>query len=438
MGRRYVFWRTPKGTASKGAGDQYSPRELLAKVGTSWHVDQHGQLTSSAGLFPLRLETVVRSSLVVLDPKNQELNQVDTAGIVDAAIRSLIKQSGGGTPIQPGELIAAADREAAKYFRRPSQQFLLVTTLSVAQLPFRRIRVLDCEVEPLKDRERYQVPSAVRKQLTWRRAARQMSAANYQGVVARTAGRTPYEAAERALAALNLARGFWTLFATRGAWSLRFGIGREAPLGVVHLGAIHTLHSPDGSPVEDIFWYEPDFPEGRPLFNPPQGWGDIEKNRRWAMRRVASLPYGSDLEDLIQRYAVALDQTNLSLAFLQMWAILEKLSNTIGASYDETLDRVSWIFADRRLVRGLAQSLRCLRNRFVHKAVDSQERDQIAYITKDLVEPHLIALLRNDYDISSLQEYGEFLSLPTSSDVLERRIRHYRRAVQEIRKRDAK
>ena len=84
------------------------------------------------------------------------------------------------------------------------------------------------------------------------------------------------------------------------------GIPKREPIGPVRAGPIHTLHRLDGKAAVDTYWYQLDYTEDGPLFMPKNGWAKIEKNRRWAMRRMKQHAYRRDLEELIMRYAVAL------------------------------------------------------------------------------------------------------------------------------------
>jgi hypothetical protein len=130
-------------------------------------------------------------------------------------------------------------------------------------------------------------------------------------------------------------------------------------------------------------------------------------------RRISRLPYRTDFEDLAQRYVAALDQVEHDLAFLQMWAILEKITNTIGAKYDETIRRVTWILKNRGLGEAQLRCVRIQRNRYVHAAHSSGQGDQAAYLIKSYLDPHLRNLLFNEYKVNSLPEYADVLSLPT-------------------------
>src|SRR5438067_12384630 len=97
---------------------------------------------------------------------------------------------------------------------------------------------------------------------------------------------------------------------------------------VIHTGPIHTLHNLDGTPAADMFWFEPGYGADRELFVPRNGWAALDNGRRWAMRRIRTLKYRDDMERLIRRFATALDAYDADSAFLQMWSILEKITDT--------------------------------------------------------------------------------------------------------------
>jgi len=142
-----------------------------------------------------------------------------------------------------------------------------------------------------------------------------------------------------------------------------------------------------------------------------------------------SLPYGSEGVEILKRYAMALDQSNMDVAFLHLWGILEKITQTVGTSYDETVKRAVRTFSDRALAGELLEAMRLHRNRIVHAAHAGEERDQVVYLIKGFVDPHLLRLIRNDFQVESLQEYGDQLRLPTDLKELRRRHRLVSQAI---------
>ena len=213
---------------------------------------------------------------------------------------------------------------------------------------------------------------------------------------------------------------------------MRFGSPFRKPIGVIHTGPIHTLHFADGRPVDDdLYWCEPTFTQEQELFKYTDRWQEIEKNRRWATRRLAALDYRSDLEALLIRYAGALDQPDMEVAVLQMWSILERITNTVGSNYDEMIKRVVWSYwdVDRPVARDILQTIRYRRNEYVHSGKVGRDSDQAAYLIKSFVDPHLLKLISNPFKIRSLEEYGSFLALPTDITFLAQKRRNLAQAL---------
>ena len=455
MGKQYVFWRTPDGKRcrakdgkgkgksreddnaedEKGQGRKNAPTALLAQLGKSAEKFGNGKIGWQDILIH-RLILAIRSVIVILDPGGNELNDTDSWSIVWRAIETILKRQGGGKPIASTDLIDEANKEAAKHFRTSLTEYIIVSSLSVAELPSSHIRVRDCEISPVVRRDgRFAYPDALKRQAMDTAFARHIASTKYLPVKVKTAGRSQAEAVAKALDSLSLLRGLWTLFATYGAWSMRLGgIKKYTTLGVIHAGPIDTLHNSVGASVDEIWWYNPDYAGDQAIFSPSNGWSQVEKDRRWAMRRLRSLPYKSDVEELIERYAAALDQTNLDVTFLYLWGLLEKITDTVGGNYDETIRRATRIYKDRHIAKGLLESLRRRRNRLVHAARSAEDRDQVAYLVKYFVDPHLVWLIRNELHLQSLKEYGEFLSLPGDVPTLEKRQRRLNQALRMARK----
>jgi hypothetical protein len=426
----------PDGKPYKGNDGKYAPTALLAEIGQYAAINDKGEVYWQNFTFQ-RFALAIRSVIVILDPEGGELTEMDSWHIVWPAMKAILLRQGGHKPLSPADVIKDANREAAKYFHKSPTEYVLVTSLSVAQLPSSRIVVRTCKLLPLAMRgNRFDYPQALKRQIVGTPFAQHLAATKYQLVKVTTAGRSHIESVAKALDSLALLRGLWTLFATYGSWSITGGMAKYKSLGVIHAGPIQTLHNIDGTLVGDVWWYDSEYAGDQAVFAPQGGWKQIEKDRRWAMRRLTSLPYKSDLEDLIVRYAIALDQTNLDVTFLEMWGLLEKMTDTVGGNYDETIRRTIRIYKDRHIAKGLLETLRCRRNQFVHAARSAEERDQIAYLVKSFVDPHLLCLIRNDFQVQSLREYGEWLSLPADTAILKQQQRHLKQALRMAQKWD--
>jgi len=423
--KQYLYWRTPKGKSDR----VNAPTHLLAEFGRISKVNSQGEVSWEGFSFK-RLEIAIKLIAVVIGPDGEELDETDTwCNIVEPALIDAVKKNGGEKPLRVDEVTKIADTKAAKFFQQKNETYILVSSLSVKSLPFKEIKVAGCMIKPLCSRRGYSYPDQIQDQVSTT-IAEHINTTKYQHVMVKTSGRSIYEAADKALRSLHFLRGLWSFFATNGSWSMTLGRTMQEPIGVIFTGPIHTLHNMKKELSCNEYWYSRIVKEDRNLFPTNGNWGKIEKNRRLAMKLICSLPFMKDMEDLIIRYATVLDQTDHDVAFLHLWSMLEKITNTVGANYDETLKRSTWIYKDRHFTKNLLESLRLQRNLYVHSARSSEEPDQVLYLMKSFVDNHLIRLIRNDFHVESLEEYGQVLSQPTDLATLEK---NKKRAEQALR-----
>ncbi len=423
MGRRYLYWRTSEGKPHKSCDGKYTPKATLAKLGESASVES-GRL-SYRSIMPHRYHLVLCSACVILGQDAKELNEADTWSIVIKALNSAILESGGGKSIDPKRFSHFANEFAAEFFRQSVDDYVCVTTLSISALPEEPIEVLDCAIGKLSSRpEKFSFPDVSNDPTVDQRFRTHFKSTRYMKITAQTKGRSVNEAMSKALDALNLLRGLWTFHEKRGRVTMHFGLHPQKPIGTVHLGPIHTLHHPDGSLAMDNYWYDPDYIGDWPLFEPKKGWTELEEFRSRTLGQMEKLDYKHDLQKLLVLFANALGQTDPNTALLQLWCILERTTDTIGEKYGETIKRTLWPYKDRDLMKEQLDHLRIRRNQYVHAAKDSSEMEQTVYTAKFFVEYHILKLLRNDFGVASLSEYGKFLSLPTNIETLKKRREH--------------
>jgi hypothetical protein len=418
----------PNGSPYRGVDNKHAPVALLDELGKSAKLNE-GSI-QWPGFFIKRLETGLQATSVVIGPDDEELNATDSWKIVWEAVRGVLRSTGGGCPVPPIDVLREADILAATFFRKVPQRYVLVSGLSVASLPGKTIRIGDSTLRPLSPgSRRYRKPPMLEEHKTYS----EVRPGTFKRVAVATSGRSVHEAVNRATADLAVLRGLWTVLSTTGSWTMTFGNRTRKPLGMIHSGPIHTLHNIDGAPAENLYWYEPEFVDEIKPFKPKE-WEPIEKRRRWALRRLRIVPYRRELREIIARYAVALDQVNLDVAFLHLWSLLEKITDTVGANYDETVSRTVWPYRDRELAAAMLRCMRLYRNRLVHAAHSGHEQDQVALMVKSFVDPHLFRLLRNDFSVTTLEEYGKQLALPVDVTTLERQARRLRKAARFMRK----
>lgn len=421
MSKRYVFWRKPNGTPARENDGKHAPVEILSRLGCSSILNPNGTVAFGLTFFE-GCEIGLKSVSVVLDPNGQELNDNDAWRIVWKGLTAAAIIAGEKQPLKELDVLTEADKAAAIYFRAQPTDYIVVSSLSIAVFPFKCAKIKNHKIEPISSRTKYPSPEIVSQ---YPGLSNHVKSSKYQLVKVSTSGRSVYEAMETGLDALNLLRGLWNLFSTFRSWSRTIGgTPKEKPIGVVHTGPVHTLHYNNGALVgeDKIFWYKPGYIEDYDLFHPEDDrWKKIESHRNWAIRRINKSPFRKELEELIVRYAAALDQSDYGVAFLQMWGVLEKLTATVGGSYDETIKRAAWPFVDGRiLVKELLSCMRLRRNLYVHSSVKRQDMDQAIYVVKDIVDVHLTRLIRNGFNASSIEEYARRLTLSTDVSSLRR------------------
>jgi hypothetical protein len=215
MGKRYVFWPAPDGKPYKGADGKFAPAALLASVGTTTTINAEGALSFPS--FPTT-ELAIRHMAIVTDENGAEINEHDAKDIIWDAVRAAIRELGGGKPIEALKLLHIADGLAAKHFRKPSEQYRLITSLSIESFPAKQVKLGDFTISPLPGRRSaYPVPEAATRGEMGRAFEEHLRSSKYQMINVDVSGRTIHEASDKALDALNLLRGLWTFFETYGS-----------------------------------------------------------------------------------------------------------------------------------------------------------------------------------------------------------------------------
>lgn len=421
----YAYWRRHDGTRHRGKDDGgHAPATILAWLGENATVN--GKEISWPGTTFHAMEISALPSIVIYGPGDRELNEDDSQSIVSNSLNEVIRELGGKKPVPAGKLLEKVEKNAAEFFRKPKETRLIVTSLSVKGLPATPIDIGGCTITPVS-RSAFPYPEPLRTDTSY--VSRHVNGTHYQAVSISTLESCIHQAYDTGIAAFNALRGLWNLLFTYRSASRTFtNVPKRKWIGKVHPGPIHTPHNPAGELIGTMYWYEPDYVEDAPLYKPNRGWDEAERVRGEWTTMIAALPYGDDLMRLFARYAVALDQTNLNVAFLMLWSLLEKITNTVGANYDETIKRATFLDRARSVSKQMLTQMRWRRNQLVHAASSTSDRDQLCYITKSYVDEQFLHLLHNGFGVDSLTEHGDFLGLPHSPKRLAQLRRWYTRA----------
>jgi len=194
------------------------------------------------------------------------------------------------------------------------------------------------------------------------------------------------------------------------------------PLNTVFLGPIHTFHKPSGEIEDDQFWYEPALQRDTTLL---QLDAKATKSLKTAAKIRAMLrrhAYREAIENAFVRYARAMDSVDHDMTIQKLWSLLEFLTDTGLATYDTTIRRVRFLYADERFTGQVLEHLRRYRNRSVHGGHSGGDAESEVYQVKRYVDVMLRYHLTNQPKFSSMGQACEMLDLPVDATQLKRRL----------------
>lgn len=254
---------------------------------------------------------------------------------------------------------------------------------------------------------------------------------NYMRVAVRLDARSPYEAAERGLEALDLMRASWNLSLNRGkTW--RFTSGQSTPINDIRLSPFHTVHDSSGALATDTFWYDPGYKKPANPFSDKTKFEKLIKFAKNLRQRMAASPYSGDLRTAMIRYVRALDSADLGDAFLKLWSLLEYLTDSTHDPYRVLTRRSAFMFKDQQRSILVLSNLANYRNRFVHTGSDSEEVESLVFQLKRYVDALLLFHLGNRFGFTNRAEAARFMDLPPDPVALKARSLRLQQAIRFI------
>jgi hypothetical protein len=142
-------------------------------------------------------------------------------------------------------------------------------------------------------------------------------------------------------------------------------------------------------------------------------------------------PRVDEVEDFLREYVRALDNYDHHIAFLELWTLLERLTATKSAKYDNLINRTAFIYPDREieLHKLVLEHLKMYRNSSVHDGVRKEEVRIYVYQLKRYVERLIKFHVFNVIKSKSLEETIEFLDVSTQTDLLKHRVELFNRVI---------
>ena len=316
------------------------------------------------------------------------------------------------------KLLEAITEEERRFRDRPCEEYVLVTSISVRRLgDFAIDEVGGCAVAL-----EHSLPEPFRSE---HESARRMEEdrilgklpkpgdmmRSYASVRVWAQGRSHEEAKERALNALDLLRGMWNLGINRYIGD-RTSFGIRTSNNKLSLGPLHSLHHPNGD-LAGGPWTNEDYVGPIVSYRMDRDREYLEAFEKWVREELERIPYRSDLETALRRYARAFDRRDWDTSFVRLWGLLETLTGREGY---KTLERRALLLMPEEDVPYHRQVIRHLsryRNRNVHAGHETASILTLLFQLKLYVERLLEFHLSADPSFDSIEEAAGFLDPPT-------------------------
>lgn len=246
---------------------------------------------------------------------------------------------------------------------------------------------------------------------------------NFKPISVSTQSISPNHAYFEAMHSLDLFRGVMNFSLQYAHYSLFDSHAGLRSINRIAMGPVHTIHRPGGKLALKEFWYETEFTN----FTSKQNVADYQKKILFSKDIIKKINIKTDmsscLEDIFIRYTKALDNRNHQRIIVHLWSLLECVTNTSASKgYELTMKRASALYpSDRKGVYVVLNSIRHLRNSYVHSYASDQHNMGLIYILKHVVEDHVRFLLSRFDVFQDLKEYADFLDYLRTKESLVRK-----------------
>lgn len=416
--KNYVYWQSPDGSGDLG---RHAPNALLAEIGKNCSINSDGHATWRNFQYANYSNAAYRS-LVIKTPDGKDLNSNDTYELAFKSANELLIEMGGGKPIIAEELRLRINKKAGEFFNKRSDEYTFVSSLSISGYRNFPIIINNCVLNSANRRD-FPYPVAATKYAHRSFLQNHMENSKYQILHSKIISFSVNEGFDTFVQSLSYLAGLWNFIATFKSNSITsYNYPAKKRISEVNIGPIHTVHGLDDE-NHSGYWFDPDYSHELELFNPRDGWEKLENQRASIETSISESPFKEELISLFIRYANALHHSDLNVTFLMLWGILEKITNTIGKNYDETIKRAVWFHEDKKIMKEFLNFARTRRNFFVHSAAPSDAPDRLCNLLKQFIDEHLRILCFNSNDLKNLGEYGDLLSMPHDPSTLRKMVR---------------
>ncbi len=233
----------------------------------------------------------------------------------------------------------------------------------------------------------------------------------------------PYDAFEKAslamyeiLGLLNLARDGEKF--SRDSYSTK----GNYPVSDVLIGPQVTVHNTDGVLAWNGFWHSPWNGGARPMSFTPNYEASWSKQFKTLDEGVKRSLWRNECKNALVNYFDAFSNPNLRECFLEGWRLFEVISGSQDEKTEKKIVRASHMFVEDVEYRVIGKHLRIRRNGIVHgNPIEVYDDESLAFQLLRFVVPYLRFYILNGFNLRSVAELYEFLDLPPSRDLRQKK-----------------
>lgn len=334
--------------------------------------------------------------------------------VQDALARTFKKKT-----LEPKGLLTEISKLETEYTRRPLQSYVLATSVSTryfnglgrtsisgSTITFSRYLPYRFKAKSVVEKAKHVIHGGIPN--------------TYASVRVKVSAQSIYDALDKAMDALDLLRGIWSIHLNRSKIMI-ITSGKRRQFNDIVSGPIYSLHHPSGKLAWENYMFDPTYVEPISVQSLESHWAKLKKSEAWFRKRLKTSSARDYIENAIRRYVRALDTSDHHKSFLELWGLLEMLTCTQRTTYEDTIRRASFIWANPQYHREQLRHLRMRRNQSVHSGKNSMEGMPLLCQIKRYVEQLIVVFLVQSQHLESLEEFGQFLDSPTDKSAMHRR-----------------
>lgn len=251
--------------------------------------------------------------------------------------------------------------------RKNEETYFLLTTLSISNLPFRKI-ILGESIIHIHGKQ-FPKDFMNHRSTFFKSNNIKPENKNFTKVSVEVKSKDFKDAYEKAYQFLENFRSFLCLI-LNSPLEIRLYDPLLEPINKVRQGMTSTLHTAKGNPVDkNYYWYVPDYKEAKVLKLDSKKKENIKKSVRWMIScyNKCKPKHQETIGKALNNYVGAFDESNKYICFLKSWTVLEILSNT--DQNDLLIKRCTAMFGakDKAYQKQKLEGLRLYRNEYMHE-----------------------------------------------------------------------